>query len=165
MILTLIFSLVLLELIIVGWIDFKTEKISNYWVLFNLALSVIFHVILSDQYPFNFEVLLFPSGFIGIGFILYLMNIMGAGDSKFLASLFLIIPLEYHLMFFEKLVLSTIVTGSCLLLFRIIINGATLRAYYISRYWAGIKQTLKSRFSYAPVICVAWILMGINLWK
>lgn len=165
MILPSIFGLILVELIIVGWIDFKTEKISNLWVLVNILLSLVFHLAFRDQYPFSLELLLFPAGFIGIGFILYLMNIMGAGDSKFLASLFLIIPLEYHLTFFEKLVLSTIVTGAFLLVFRIIRNGSTLKAYYISHYWAGIKLTLKSRFSYAPVICVAWILMGFNLWR
>lgn len=165
MILAMIFAFVLLELTIVGWVDLKTEKISNRWVIFNFFLSLVFHLTLRELYPLSLEVLIFPSGFIGIGFILYLMNIMGAGDSKFLASLFLIIPLEYHWMFFEKLVLSTVVTGAFLLIFRIIRNRSTLKAYYFSHYWAGIKQTLKSRFSYAPVICVAWILMGFTIWK
>lgn len=148
-----------------GWIDLKTEKISNKWVMLNIVLSVVLHLAFMEYYPFSLELFLFPSGFIGIGFILYLMNVMGAGDSKFLASLFLIIPLEFHLMFFEKLVFSTVATGAILLTFRIIKNSSTLKTYYISRYWPGIKETLKSRFSYAPVICVAWILLGINIWK
>jgi prepilin peptidase CpaA len=163
-ILQTIFALVTLELLIVGWIDLKTEKISNKWVLANVLLAVIFHMAFPSIYPFTWEVFLFPLGMIGVGFILYLLNIMGAGDSKFLASLFLIIPTELHLLFFEKLVLSTIVTGTCLLFFRIIKQGSTLRAYLISRHYAGIKQTLRSRFSYAPVITVAWILLGLGLW-
>jgi prepilin peptidase CpaA len=108
---------------------------------------------------------LFPLGFIGIGFLLYLLNIMGAGDSKFLASLFLIIPLEFHLLFFEKLVISTVITGSVLITFKVFKNASTLKSYFISQYWKGIRDILKSRFSYAPVICVAWILLGFNLWN
>lgn len=165
MILAIIFALVLLELIFVAWIDYKTEKISNRWIIVNAAASVILHATVRSLYPLSWEVLLFPVGFIVIGFLLYLVNVMGAGDSKFLASLFLVIPLEFHLLFFSKLVISTIVVGACLLIIRIIKNGGTLKAYFVSHYWQGIKQTLKSRFSYAPVIFLAWIIMGINLWN
>ena len=165
MTLALIFALVLAELLFVGWTDFKTQKISNNWIAINFVVSIILHFTFQTLYPLSWEVLIFPLGFILMGFFLYLFHVMGAGDSKFLASLFLIIPLEYHLVVFEKLVLSTVVTGSCLLTYRVIKNHHTLRVYLLSRYWDGIKQTIKSRFSYAPVILVAWILFGFNLWK
>lgn len=160
-----VFSLVLMELLVVAWIDFKTHKISNNWSLLNISLAVVLYFTLGTLYPLNWEVLFFPLGFIVIGFILYLMNIMGAGDSKFLASLFLLIPLEYHLLFFEKLVLSTIITGVFLLTYRIIRNSGKLKAYLISQYWEGVKVTLKSRFSYAPVIFMAWLILGLNIWR
>ncbi|MFP5386467.1 MAG: prepilin peptidase [Bacteriovoracia bacterium] len=165
MILNAVFALIMVELLVVGWIDLKTCKISNRWVVANFLISIGLHMAFRDVYPLTWETLIFPLGFIAIGFILYLLNIMGAGDSKFLASLFLIIPLQYHLMFFEKLVLSTVAVGATMLMFRIMRNARTLKAYYLSRYWAGIKDTLRSRFSYAPVICVAWMLMGFILWK
>ena len=165
MILNAIFAVIMVELIIVGWIDLKTCKISNRWIIINIIISAGLHVAYKDIYPFTLETLIFPLGFITVGFFLYLLNIMGAGDSKFLASLFLIIPLQYHLMFFEKLVLSTVAVGATMLVFRIMRNARTLKAYYLSRYWAGIKETLRSRFSYAPVICIAWMLMGFILWK
>lgn len=164
MTLYLVFGLILVQLIIVGWIDFKTAKISNKWLFLNAALAVILHICASDLYPITWEILIFPAGFIAIGFILFLMNVMGAGDSKYLAGLFLIVPLEYQVLFFEKLVLSTIFTGTILLLVRIFIHREKLRAYFISRYWDGIKETIRSRFSYAPVVTVAWILLGFNLW-
>lgn len=154
-----------MELLIVGWIDFKTRKISNKWIFFNAGLAVLLHFLVKDLYPFSWEILIIPAAFIFIGFFLYLINVMGAGDSKFLASLFLVIPPEFHLMFFEKLVLSTVITGATLLMLQILRNGSTLKAYFISRYWAGIKDAIRSRFSYAPVIVVAWILLGFNLWK
>lgn len=160
-----VFALVLLELLVVAWIDFKTHKISNNWSLLNISLGVVLYFTLGSLYPFSWEVLLFPLGFILIGFILFLMNIMGAGDSKFLASLFLLIPLEYHLLFFEKLVLSTIITGAFLLTYRIIRNSGKLKAYLISHYWEGVKLTLKSRFSYAPVIFMAWLILGLDIWR
>lgn len=165
MILAFVFSLILLELLAVGWIDLKTKKISNKWIFVNLLASLILHVFVSSLYPLSWEVLIFPVGFIAIGFFLFLVNVMGAGDSKFLASLFLIIPLEYQIMFFEKLVVSTVLTGSVLLIYKIITNIDKIKAYLLSRYWIGIKEVIKSRFSYAPVVTVAWILLGFNLWK
>lgn len=164
MILTIVFSLILIELMVVAWIDYKTEKISNKWILVNVLASVVLHATVRTLYPFSWEVLLFPVGFIIVGFLLYLLNIMGAGDSKFLASLFLIVPLEFHLMFFSKIVLSTIVVGATLLILRLIKHGPQLKAYFVSQYWEGVKTTLKSRFSYAPVIFIAWILIGMEIW-
>ena len=150
---------------IVAWIDFKTEKISNKWILANLGMSVLLHIFFRSQYPLSWEVLLFPVGFIVIGFLLFLLNIMGAGDSKFLASLFRIIPLEYHLLFFTKLVISTLVVGAILLVLRFFTNGEKLKAYFINHHWAGIRGTLKSRFSYAPVIFLAWMILWVDIWK
>jgi prepilin peptidase CpaA len=164
MILSIVFTLILIELMVVAWIDYKTEKISNKWILANVFISVVLHASVRTLYPFSWEVLLFPVGFIIVGFLLYLLNIMGAGDSKFLASLFLIVPLEFHLMFFSKIVISTIVVGATLLILRLIKHGPQLKAYFVSQYWEGVKTTLKSRFSYAPVIFIAWILMGMEIW-
>lgn len=165
MILAVIFSLIFIELALVGWIDFKTQKISNRWILVNFLASIFFHFAFREIYPLSWEMLIFPFGFIFIGFFLYLLNVMGAGDSKFLASLFLLVPLDLHLVFFEKIVMSTICTGACLFLFRVIVNRGDLKAFVISQHWEGIKQILRSRFSYAPVILLAWIFLGINEWK
>lgn len=164
MIHTIIFGLILIELMFVAWIDYKTEKISNKWIAVNAVASVILHLTVRTLYPWSWEVLLFPIGFVVVGFLLYLLNIMGAGDSKFLASLFLIVPLEFHLLFFSKIVISTIVVGAVLLMIRFIKHGPQLKAYFVSQYWEGIKITLKSRFSYAPVIFLAWIILGMNIW-
>ena len=164
MIKVLIFSLIFIQLMVVAWVDFKTKKISNYWLIINAVASLVLHLTVPSLYPATWEVFLFPGGFIIIGFFLYLLHVMGAGDSKYRASLCLVIPLEYHLIFFSKLVLSTILVGLSLICIKIIQNAAKLKAYFISHYWVGIKQLMKSRFSYAPVIFLAWLMMGINLW-
>ena len=159
-----IYILVFIQLLIVAVLDFKTQKISNYWILLNLGASIIFHVFFEHLYPLSWETLIFPILFIGIGFFLYLFSIMGAGDSKFLASLFLMIPLEYHMILFEKIILSTLVTGFIILFMKMIFHRKILLAYLLSRHWGGIKEVIKSRFSYAPVLAVAWILLGGEVW-
>ena len=161
----IIFGLILIQLLAVAWIDLKTHKISNRWAMLNVLLSVVFHIFFRSYYPLDWEVLLFPVGFIVIGFFLFLFNIMGAGDSKYLASLFLIVPVELHLGFFERLLLSTMLVGAFLLTAKVIKNFTQLRAYFIGHYWSGIKGIIKSRFSYAPVILIAWIILGVNQWR
>lgn len=160
-----VFGLIFFQLLVVAWIDLKTHKISNRWAFLNIGLSIVFHIFLQSYYPLTWEILIFPLGFLVIGFFLFLLNIMGAGDSKYLASLFLLIPLELHLVFFERLLLSTILVGALLLSLKIIKHFTQLRAYFINRYWSGIKGIIKSRFSYAPVILVAWIILGVSLWR
>lgn len=161
----MVFGVILLELMIVGWVDFRRAKISNNWILVNVVLSILSHLFLRPLYPLGLEVLIFPVGFVIFGFCLFLMGIMGAGDSKFLASLFLIVPLEYHMIFFERLVLTTIVMGLCLVVIRTIKNRTTIRAYLVSQYWSGIRSIFRSSFSYAPVIFMAWIFTGLTVWK
>jgi prepilin peptidase CpaA len=160
-----VFIVVMIELLFVGWIDFKTKKISNYWVILNVILSIGLYMMASDVYHLSLNILIFPLGFIVAGFILFLLNIMGAGDSKFLASLFLLTPSEYQIILFEKILLSTIVTGALLLSFSFVRNRKVLIAFMTNRHWRGIRDIIKSRFSYAPVISVAWLLLGRDLWK
>lgn len=160
-----IMILVMIQLIIVGWIDFRTKKISNYWIMFNLFLSILFYLLNDQVYDMSWSVLIFPLGFIVAGFILYLLNIMGAGDSKFLASLFLLTPTKYQIILFEKIILSTIFTGGILIIFRLYNHRKEILAFTMNHHWKGIRDIIRSRFSYAPVISVAWILLGREIWK
>ena len=165
MILAIVFTFILIELVLVGWIDFKTQKISNRWIIINLVASVVLYATFKENYPLSWEVLIFPLGFIFVGFFLYLVNVMGAGDSKYLASLFLVVPLDLHLVLFEKIVLTTISTGAFLLIYRIFLNRNDFKAFLVSHHWEGIKQILKSRFSYAPVILLSWVFLGLHIWN
>ena len=152
-----------LQLLVIAWIDLKTKKISNLWAIFNVLLAVGLWVS-GINGPWNFQVLLFPVGFIVIGFMLFVLKIMGAGDSKFLASLMLCLPLSLHLVYFEKLLESTIVVGALLLIFKIAKDPLKFRAYLVTRHWQALMNMIKSHFSYAPVMLLAWLLMGVNLW-
>jgi prepilin peptidase CpaA len=153
------------QLMLVAWFDLKKKTISNYWPLFNTLVAIIAYLAFPQTYEFNWEILFFPLGFIVIGFLLFLMGIMGAGDSKYLASLFLVIPVQYHLPFFEKLLIATILIGGFLLSFKVVMNFSKLKAYMWAQYWNGLKETIRSKFSYAPVILLAWILLGVQEWR
>lgn len=157
-----IFIAILIQLVTVTWIDVRDKKISNYWILINIALSILFHLFFREIYPLSWEILIFPVGFIAIGFFLFVLGIMGAGDSKYLASLCLVIPLNYHLAFLEKLVVSTLIVGFVLLSIKILKNFSDVKTYLLSGYWSGLRSVIKSRFSYAPVILLTWILVRLT---
>ena len=160
-----IYFLVLSELAIVSWIDIKTKKISNFWFIINLFLGLFFHFFYPVVYHWEWASLIFPIGWIVVGFILFVLKIMGAGDSKFLASLFLLVPLEQHAGMFEKVLYSTLVVGFFMLSFKIAKDFKNIKAYALSMYWQGFKDSIRSNFSFAPVVLLAWILLGVEQWK
>ena len=160
-----LFYAISFQLMLVAWFDLKKKTISNYWPVLNLLTAIAVYLSLPQTFEFSWAIFLFPIGFIVIGFLLFLVGIMGAGDSKYLASLFLVIPVQYHLPFFEKLLIATILIGGILLTFKIIMNFSKLRAYMWAQYWKGLKETIRSKFSYAPVILLAWIILGVQEWR
>ena len=160
-----VYALVFIELILVAWIDIRKTRISNYWFLINSFLAAVFYLIPGPDYSWSWETLFFPIGFIVGGFLLFLVNVMGAGDSKYLASLFLMVPLKYHQSLFEKLVMTTILLGIISLVMNLIKEKQRVQAFAINRYWRGAFEAMKSRFSYAPVILIAWMSLGIYLWS
>ncbi len=157
-----IYVFILLQLLIVSFIDFKHKIISNWWHVFNLCAFVLFVSI--GLLEFDWRISYFSIGFIIFGFILFNFKFMGAGDSKYLAFLFLLIPYQFHWLFFDYLLVSTIAVGSILLLIRIIKNFSKIYAFFLSRFWTALRDIIKSEFSYAPVILLAWVLLGIKLW-
>jgi prepilin peptidase CpaA len=159
-----IYFLILAELIVVSWIDIKIKKISNYWFLFNLILSLCLYLFYPLNYPWQWAALIYPVGWILVGFGLYVLGIMGAGDSKFLASLFLIIPLDHQYNMLEKILYSTMVVGVVFLAIKITKDFKKIKAYALSSYWQGLKESIRSSFSFAPVILLAWILFGVEKW-
>lgn len=153
---------VLLELIPVSYIDFKTKKISNIWPILNI-LVYIFHLFyFKSQFPLVFEHFLFPMGFIVLGFLFYMLGIMGPGDSKYLFSLFLLIPLNYQNNFFITLLYATIIMGSILLLLHAFRNFDKIKKVILLGDYGQLKSIFGSKFTYAPLILFSWVVFG---WK
>ncbi len=85
-----LFLILLLELFVVSFIDVRVKKISNLWSIAHILIFAgmsIYAGTLPEITHF-----IFPLGMIVTGFVLFVFHIMGAGDSKYLASLFLLIP-------------------------------------------------------------------------
>ena len=161
----MVYFIMICELLWVGRIDLKSKKISNSWGLIHILLAMVLYLSKFNPYVFSWEICILPLFVLFIGFLLYLVEVMGAGDSKFLASFLLIIPINFQLIFLEKLVLSTILTGGILLTFRLVKSWPHVKALLMSRHWKGIRDIMSSRFSYAPVILLGWILFGLEVWK
>lgn len=159
------YLLIFAELVIVSWVDIKTKKIFNSWFFTNVVLAIFFHIWLSDLYQFDWTLFIMPISLIVVGFFLFLSKIMGAGDSKYLASLFIAVPVQYHFILFENLVYSTIVVGLMRILISLIQDFKKIKAYAFSNYWQGLKEFIGSRFSYGPVILLAWLMLGFKIWK
>jgi prepilin peptidase CpaA len=153
---------ILLCLVAVAWIDIKTQKISNRWTLLNLIVFVGL-LILSPLHPLTFSTLIYPVLMLMVGFVLFILNVMGAGDAKYLASLFLIIPLTWQAPFFELLVLSTCLVASVLIIVNILRNYSRVIREIRNRNLKGLSSCFGTRFSYAPVILFAWLWFAVQL--
>jgi prepilin peptidase CpaA len=158
-----IYLLILFELIIISWVDIKTKKISNIWPIINIFFCLLLFLLHPD-YLWSWQILLMPALWMIVGFVLFQFKIMGAGDSKLLASLFLLLPLEFHALLLTKIILVTLVTGSCFLLVKIIKDFKTIKAYALTVHLQGLRKSIESNFSYAPVILLAWLWLGAQTW-
>jgi prepilin peptidase CpaA len=152
--------------LIVAWRDLRIKKISNAWALINfLLVAPSLYIFNSDVYPWSWSVLIYPVSWIIGGFILFNLRIMGAGDSKYLASLFAITPPGMHEKMLLILIYSTLMVGFVLLGKKIAQDFRKIRAYAITAYWKGLRDSIRSQFSYAPVILLAWLILGLKIWK
>lgn len=152
-----------IQLIAVSFIDIKYRKISNYWSLLNIFLFFILIFAFPAYFKFSFSTFFYPLAFLGVGFLLFVLKIMGGGDSKYLFSFFLLIPEIFHEPFMLKLFYSTIVIGFSLLIYNTIRNFDKIYLSIRIMDVRGIKSAYGTKFAYAPVIAVSWIVFGWEL--
>ncbi len=151
-----------LELIAVSYFDFKTKKIKNSWSLLNLIFALLSYIFLSELFPLSIENFKYPAIFFGVGFVLYWVRVMGAGDVKFISSFFLMIPPGLHYDFLSGLIYSTIAVGSTLLLINTVKHLKFVISCIATKNIRGLKILLGKRFSYGPVVLIAWLYLGYH---
>jgi prepilin peptidase CpaA len=147
-------------LVVVALIDLRTRRISNYWNLMNLLALGAFSTLWGEFYSWDWRLLLLPLGFVVVGFLLFLAGIMGAGDSKFLATFSLALPLSLHADFLEALITVTVLVGALLLTLRLVTQFGQVKAYLIGLHWQGLRELFRTQNSFAPVILLGWLLLG-----
>ena len=162
MILTPIYIFLLIELSFVAFLDLKYRKIKNVWSVLNIIVAIALFAGFPNNYPLNIEMFQFALVFIVVGFALFMFKIMGGGDSKFLATFFLLVPLNFQEQVFYYLLIITIIVGLLFFINNIIVNHEKIFENMKERNIYGIKSCFGSKFAYAPVILITWIWFG---WK
>ena len=89
-----------------------------------------------------------------------MLKVMGGGDSKFLATVFLVIPLKQQDIVFYNLLISTIIIGGIVFVNNIIVYRRELYKSIKNMDVEGIKKCFGKKFPYAPVILLAWVWFG-----
>jgi len=158
-----IYWFLVVELAAVSWGDIRTQKIPNYWSFLNLALFVSLLILWPDHYPLAWSTFLYSVVFLLVGFVLFILKIMGGGDSKYLFSFFLLIPVALQSKALLSLLLSTVLIGSFMLLTNIGRNHEKIVAHLKAGYISGIKECFGTKFSFAPVILLAWLWLGWDI--
>lgn len=158
-----VFIFILIELLAVSIGDLRTKKIPNFWAILNIIIFIIFLFVLPHQYPFVFSMFLHSLAFLGVGFILFLLKIMGGGDSKYLFSFFLLVPLSLHAALLNNLLISTTIIGSAFFLRNIIKNYQGIYDNLRIGHFRALKNFFGTKFPFAPVILVSWLFTGYDL--
>ncbi|TDJ05742.1 MAG: hypothetical protein E2O68_06070 [Deltaproteobacteria bacterium] len=155
------------QLLIVALIDFTKKKISNYWPIQNIVIFLVIIIFYQDFYLISWQHFYFPLGILLGGFFLFLVKVMGPGDTKYLFSLFLLLPFQDQKILFLCLIYVTILVGSILLLLHIIQNFGKIKMAFKLASWAPLKGVFGTRFTFAPLILLAWIWYGweISIYK
>jgi len=107
----IVYIYIALQLLIVAYYDMQSRKIINLWPISNIALFTVFIFLFPKYYHFSISTLAWPLGFFLAGFILFILKIMGGGDSKYLASFYLLVPENLHEEAFMSLAIATLMVG------------------------------------------------------
>lgn len=159
-----IYIFIFLELSFVTYYDIKYKKISNLWSLLNIALAITLFVLFPNFYKFGWSTFQFSMVFLVVGFFLFLLKIMGGGDSKYLASFFLIVPTASQDLVFYYLLISTIIVGLIFFVRNLIEQRKNITESFKKKDIEGVKSSFGSKFAYAPVIMLTWFLIGLTNW-
>lgn len=158
-----IYIFILIELSFVSYGDIRTNKIPNMWALINIVAFVALLFVAPELYQFKIQTFAFSAVFLAVGFALFLLKIMGGGDTKYLFSLFLLVPLNLHEKVFYYLLLSTVLIGGFLLIQNTLKNIKPIWRAILDGNTRQVKSFFGTKFSYAPVILVSWIWIGYTI--
>lgn len=156
----LVYIFIAIELFFVAYLDFKYKKIANLWSVVNIAFFIVCVFAFPEYYQISFKLFFFPVVFVAVGFMLFILNIMGGGDSKYLASLYLLIPLAIQENAFIYLTYTTVLVGGSLFIFNVVKNIEKIIFHFKIGNIKGVKELFGKKFSFAPVILISWMWFG-----
>lgn len=156
-----VYLFLLIQLTAVAYLDFLHKKISNNWPLLNIVVFVVLLIIMSDTYSFRVDTFFYSIAFLVVGFGLFTLKIMGAGDSKYLFTFYLLVPSTAHEDAFLCLIYSTLIVGTLTLATNLIKNMETIKASLRTGELMMIQKIFGKKLAFAPVILLSWLWFGI----
>ncbi len=160
----LIFFFIFIELLAVAYFDLKQKKIYNIWSIINLTSFALTVYSYPHLYFLKMESFIFSLVFLGVGLVLYALKIMGPGDTKFLFSFFLLIPIALQDDYFFCLAFVTIAVGVSMLAANLIEHRSKLFHFLKTGDFFPLKQTFGKKFPFAPLIFISWMWFGFRNW-
>lgn len=158
-----IYVFLLIELIFVSYGDVKTEKIPNMWSVINLFAFIVLLIITPQFYQLELQTFAYSFVFLIIGFLLFLLKVMGGGDSKFLFTFFLLVPVSLQELTLTYLLYSTMLIGGFFFLTNLAKNFDQIIRSLRIKDLKGVKSYFGTKFSFAPVILLTWLWIGLSL--
>mgnify|MGYP001562564775 CR=1 FL=1 len=155
-----VYFFLLIELAAVAYIDLAHKRIANIWPALNLVLFGLFLVFMGETYLLAWGTVYYSVVFFVVGVVLFAIKIMGAGDSKFLFSFFLLVPVAYQESALLCLLYSTVAIGGSLFLVNCWMGRRRIIEAWKSSNIAPIRGILGRKFAFAPVILISWIWFG-----
>ena len=126
---------------------------------------LIFCFLFPEYYQFSLKTFAYTVTFFMVGFVFFLMKIMGGGDSKYLATFYLLVPIELQDEAFLALLFTTIIMAATMFVANIILGRAVILEAWHKRDVSLVKTIFGKKFAYAPLILVSWLWFGIKNYK
>ena len=149
----------LLELVFVAALDIRTRKIPNEIVAINFLL--IFFTWEQSQVEHIGEFLLMPLITLMLGFGLFLLRLVGAGDCKLVVSILVNLSYLDQRAFLEQLAKVTILFSIVYLMIKSWNRRSELLRLFGSRQYVTALKQVRGDTAFAPVVLLAWIKYGL----
>ncbi|MCB9060335.1 MAG: prepilin peptidase [Halobacteriovoraceae bacterium] len=156
-----VFVILCIELLIIAYLDFRYKTIKNIWVFVNIFFGIVFFLSWPEYYFFQLNTFFFSATIFGVGLVFFKLKIMSAGDTKLLMTLFPLIPIDLQESYFITLLFGTVIIGGSVLFINIVKNYKSLFEILVTRNFTHMRDFLGSKFSFAPVVFIAWIVFGL----
>jgi prepilin peptidase CpaA len=158
---TTVYLFMLIELLAVSYIDLFRKKIANIWSVLNIVVFCILLFILPNHYSINVKSFSYPLIFLFVGYVLFMLKIMGGGDSKYLSTMFLLVPENHQDAAMISLIYTTIFIGTSIILFNTFKNYKSIWESLKNRKYDRIRLIYGKKLTYAPVILLSWFVFGL----
>jgi prepilin peptidase CpaA len=158
-----LYIFILIQLLVVSIEDIRSKKVHHVWPILNLLVYALICFIYPEYYHFVWQTFIYSTVFLIVGFGLFLLRIMGGGDSKYLFSFFILIPMSQQDSAFHYLVISTVAIGMSVFIMNLTRNFNQIKQCLEKREFENLKHYFGTKFSFAPVILVTWMLLGWDL--